>query len=308
MRKKLILIALLAMIISMTGCNANKENNQTYANNKSKETKTEIVEKSDFEEALNRVKTYNELENKTWYNAIQTGNYIKFGEYQGEKLNWIVMEKQEDKALLFNANVIDCKCYNEYEYCECTWETSSLRNWLNDDFYNTAFSNEEKNKILLTNVNNNDDIDFDASIKSGNNTDDYIFCLSRQENWNYFGQDTELVEKRYGNKTYSIYVNLQAAAGATDYAKNVDNYGNKLSTTNESELDTVLDMMGKKDDGFLKRMLLTQAAYWLRSHGDDVGCASYVDQYGENFSGVLSGGTMNAGNVGVRPAMWVKFK
>ena len=42
---------------------------------------------------------------------------------------------------------LDCKPYNT-EYEEITWETCSLRSWLNGEFYETAFIPEEKNVIL----------------------------------------------------------------------------------------------------------------------------------------------------------------
>ena len=58
-------------------------------------------------------------------------------------------------------NSIDAQAFNNYyedgygnsakSYYASDWANSSLRAWLNDDFYNTAFSATEKSKIGITN-------------------------------------------------------------------------------------------------------------------------------------------------------------
>lgn len=45
--------------------------------------------------------------------------------------------------------------FNRVARGELTWENSSIREWLNDDFYINAFSELEKNTILTTPVKNN---------------------------------------------------------------------------------------------------------------------------------------------------------
>ena len=51
--------------------------------------------------------------------------------------------------------ILDKQAYNENdEYI--TWKESSLRAWLNDKFMNRAFSDEEKEKINITEVVNKD--------------------------------------------------------------------------------------------------------------------------------------------------------
>ena len=64
----------------------------------------------------------------------------------------------EKKALLLSRNVIDFKPYN-HKGNETTWETSSLRKWLNNDFYNAAFTPSEKqaiyNRVLIKNPSAN---------------------------------------------------------------------------------------------------------------------------------------------------------
>ena len=81
------------------------------------------------------------------------------------------------------------------------WDTSSLRTWLNDDFYNAAFSSDEITKIRSTSIS----ADFyNANGDDSFSTNDYIFLLSSKESQNEsYGMDTQ------GKKTLK----------ATDYAK-----------------------------------------------------------------------------------------
>ena len=70
------------------------------------------------------------------------------------------------------------KLYNENDKY-VTWEKSSLRAWLNKKFINTAFSDEEKEKINITEIVNQDNPVY--GIEGGNNTFDKIFLLSLSE-------------------------------------------------------------------------------------------------------------------------------
>ena len=66
------------------------------------------------------------------------------------------MDVQDNMALLISRYAIDCQPYNT-EYKNVTWETCSLRKWLNEAFYNKAFTSEEKAKIILSEVKNDSD-------------------------------------------------------------------------------------------------------------------------------------------------------
>lgn len=73
---------------------------------------------------------------------------------------------------------MDRQPYNENRKA-ITWEESSLRAWLNGEFINRAFSDEEKENINITEVVNQDN-QF-CGTEGGNNTADKIFLLSLQE-------------------------------------------------------------------------------------------------------------------------------
>ena len=92
-------------------------------------------------------------------NSLSVGDIIKFGNYyindskNKEPIEWRVLEVSNNKALLITKDAIDCKPYNN-EWRDITWEECSLRQWLNNEFINHAFSKEEQNEIILTNISN----------------------------------------------------------------------------------------------------------------------------------------------------------
>ena len=62
------------------------------------------------------------------------------------------------------------------------YELSYIRRWLNDNFYNTAFANLEKEIIVNTNIDNGVlSTGYSSNSYSCSNTDDNVFLLSYSE-------------------------------------------------------------------------------------------------------------------------------
>lgn len=74
--------------------------------------------------------------------------------------------------------VLTKKPYNEKRK-SVTWEKSTLRTWLNKNFMNLAFSEEEQAAINQTEMRNKDNIKLGT--KGGNKTFDRIFLLSQSQ-------------------------------------------------------------------------------------------------------------------------------
>ena len=66
---------------------------------------------------------------------VQKGEHIKFGSYQGEKIEWRVLDVIGEKVLLLSEYGLDVKPYNDNLSSGITWESCTLRRWLNDEFY-----------------------------------------------------------------------------------------------------------------------------------------------------------------------------
>lgn len=112
--------------------------------------------------------------------------YVTLGQYEQdnnvsngpEEIEWLVLAIVDQKALLVSKYGLDTKPFNEIRK-EITWENSTIRNWLNNEFYNNAFSSSEKNKIIPVKNNNSDNPQLGT--KGGNPTTDRIFLLSVDE-------------------------------------------------------------------------------------------------------------------------------
>jgi len=98
-----------------------------------------------------------------------------------EDIEWQVLKVEEGRALIVSKYALDCQCFDNWKDGEETvsWEDSSLRYWLNNDFYDSAFTDGEKKTILYSNLKADINPDFDTTI--GNDTEDKVFLLSMEE-------------------------------------------------------------------------------------------------------------------------------
>lgn len=123
-----------------------------------------------------------------WYvfQNAEIGDYVTFGSYEQdnnldngqEPIEWEVLDIQEGKALLLSRYALDCQPYNE-EHIDVTWETCSLRAWLNSTFLNTAFTEDEISIIPTVTVSADENPVYDTD--PGNDTKDQVFLLSIRE-------------------------------------------------------------------------------------------------------------------------------
>jgi len=117
--------------------------------------------------------------------TIQLGAYEQDGnrENGAEDIEWIVLDVQDRKVLLISKYALDHTPFHT-SGTTVTWETSTLRQWLNEDFYNLAFDDGQKETILLTDVR----VDKDSAYQKdpGANTQDKLFLLSVSEVNQYF--------------------------------------------------------------------------------------------------------------------------
>jgi hypothetical protein len=115
--------------------------------------------------------------------TVAVGELVSFGERQ-----WRVLDRQGNSALLLQQTLTESRQYHDAEG-NITWENSSLREWLNDDFLND-FSADDRARIRETNVINNNNQWYGTV--GGGNTTDKIFLLSIEEVVQYFGDSGQL--------------------------------------------------------------------------------------------------------------------
>ncbi len=126
---------------------------------------------------------------------IEVGEYITFGTYEQdnntsngkEYIEWLVLDIKDGKALVISKNALDSQQYNT-SYTDVTWETCTLRTWLNETFLSTAFTDAEKSAISTVTVSADKNPEY--STNPGNATQDKVFLLSITEVNKYFSSDS----------------------------------------------------------------------------------------------------------------------
>ncbi len=127
------------------------------------------------------------------YSAVNVGDRIFFGKYpkelvaDPEPIEWIVLDKRDGALLLISRYGLDCREYKDHT-SGCTWDTCSLRTWLNGRFLKYAFSSAEKAKIQSTRVTADRNPVYETPV--GNDTTDKVFLLSIEEVNRYFDSDS----------------------------------------------------------------------------------------------------------------------
>lgn len=144
---------------------------------------------------------------RTDADGVITWDCVWFGNYWQEDTNgdgkadkndektpikWRVLSVDGDDAFLLADKNIDVQRYNK-NYTFVTWETSTMRSWLNgygaetdepgedfstNNFLNSAFSGIEQRAIRTTNVVNDDNPYYE--VEGGNNTFDKVYLLDRK--------------------------------------------------------------------------------------------------------------------------------
>lgn len=121
---------------------------------------------------------------------IAVGDYVLFGTFEqdndesngAEDIEWIVLEKEGNKIFVISRYGLLTTLYNLTQE-DVTWETCYLRQYLNDGFFNVAFSEEEQSMIPTVTVTADKNPKYDTD--PGNATQDKIFLLSIEENEQY---------------------------------------------------------------------------------------------------------------------------
>ena len=127
-----------------------------------------------------------------WINICPVGETVFFGNYEQdnntkngkEEIEWLVLAKENDRILVISKYALDNQPYHTVELQQVTWETSTLRKWLNSDFLDAAFSTNEQAMILTVTVSADKNPDYDT--KPGISTNDQVFLLSIKEADKYF--------------------------------------------------------------------------------------------------------------------------
>lgn len=232
-----------------------------------------------------------ETSTSSTHNTFQDDNGYTIGIvywFKYEPIKWRVLDP--NKGLVLSETIVDSQAYSNYilnsgtdeygygeywgdsskTYYANNYARSSIRKWLNNDFYNTAFSNAQKSIIDYTELDNSA-YDDSYSIYDSETTYDKIYLIS----WD------DALDMNYAFSS-SNGIDTERKEQGTDYAKcqglYVYSIGNNIHSGNSN--------------------------WWLRSPGDysDLSCNVYYDGSVGGHFGICST------NIGVRPAMSLNLK
>ncbi len=121
----------------------------------------------------------------------EVGDIITLGRFEqdnvggngAEPIEWIVVDKQHGKLLVTSRYILESRPYNKKQK-GINWADCTLRTWLNNDFLNTAFTEEERQLICDTELVNADhELIYNYNpivVDGGPDTVDKIFLLSKE--------------------------------------------------------------------------------------------------------------------------------
>ncbi|MBR5514919.1 MAG: hypothetical protein IKU52_01800 [Clostridia bacterium] len=170
------------------------------------------------------------------------GEYVEFGvyDYNGDSpdaiapLKWKILDYKNGDYLLLTDVSVMCMPYNEVAG-DTSWKECDIRNWLNTDFFDFAFTTSERERIANTKL--------ETSGGNEETVSDKVFLLSYSEVIKYLPEKedrlcgaTGLTDKMGAfsdNGNYGWW--LRGAGDSADTACRVNMYGNVLTNYSASE-------------------------------------------------------------------------
>ena len=256
--------------------------------------------------------------------AYKKGDIIVFGSYEQdgntangkEPIEWEVLDTEGDRVFVVSKYILDLKLYDDGNSDAVehpgTWEASTLRKWLNHDFYEEAFTAPEQEQIIETLVINKDNPlrnESNSTIFTNEvDTYDKVFLLSTDEVYRYYEFNmTERETKDYLEKRDKNGIPLDwdgdvwraseaLMIDGTDYVHSLQWGEARLITEEQYEK---LKTFGYSEECIGKPGKI----WWLRNPGGIFEFKGAVSADG--FVGHLFYTALLNECLGVRPAMWL---
>lgn len=214
---------------------------------------------------------------------VKLGEIITFGTYSQSKdgkelpIEWRVLHNSGSELFVLSEDILECKRYHgksaDIKWRDCvdiTWHDCDLREWLNDEFYNSAFNAAEKELIKTTRCSDNGEGTPD--------TEDNVFLLSVDE--------IKAFSEIHGKE-------LRRAVG-TEFAKMKKHDGCSLYVYDKTDKDNYIIKDGEE---------VGCSWWWLRTQGNKPSRAFFV---GPSYS-IRSYANVSVARDGVRPAMVINL-
>ena len=299
--KKIGLALILAGTVLLVGCGKKTASDTDKGSEVSASTEAS-VKTSTVTSASVSVSIPEEPEVPEGLPTLTLGRYEQDGNIDNgaEPIEWIVLFTDGGKSLVISRYVLDCVPFNK-GFAESDWANSSVRKFLNNDFYKSAFSAEEQSSILASTVPGVDPDAYReekiAEIKAERaatedpsddalpipeieipGTEDRVFLLSDFEVKKYLPDDPDL----WGDEPYSKATPYAVSQGVWFLTE--ENY--KLLKYQDKYPETCIG----------------GAWWWLRTNPEVLTKAQDITATGEIRE---NGHDTGESHDGIRPAMWI---
>lgn len=183
---------------------------------------------------------------------VMPGDEVTFGSFvqSGKKaapIEWIVLDSWGGKVLLLSKYALDCRSYHKKE-AAVTWHTSDLYDWLNNDFYQQAFDEDEK-------------LFMEETDDSPNDIPERVFLLSLEEVNRYFSKDEDRICQATDYAvSRNAYVNASTGGSWWWLRTGGGNDREALSVYSDGRVDTQGDRVNGERG-------VVRPAIWVRQDG-----------------------------------------
>ncbi len=134
---------------------------------------------------------------KEQWRSCQPGDILTFGKYEqdndldngAEDIEWIVLDKDGSRVFVISKYILEVGSHATFEFRQEKdyWAVSDLRTWLNEDFFQNAFTPKEQEWISVTALENPVAQTWKWEItKEETPTEDRLFLLSTPEAEKWF--------------------------------------------------------------------------------------------------------------------------
>ena len=106
--------------------------------------------------------------------SITFGSYPQKSDVK-EPIEWLVLQEKDGQMLLLSRYCLASLPWHNQKTA-VTWDVCDLRSWLNGEFIQSAFSEQEQSAIVVTKLDNRDQLGNGTPV--GADTEDRVFLLS----------------------------------------------------------------------------------------------------------------------------------
>ncbi len=97
-----------------------------------------------------------------------------------EPIEWVVLSNKNNELFVMSRYGLESMPFNKTS-SNTTWADSTIRKWLNGDFYNSSFSKDEKKLLKTKTIRNHSNTSSIVHVKNEPDTKDKVFLLSVDE-------------------------------------------------------------------------------------------------------------------------------